>query len=419
MAASAMGKLCNSAGNAFTSAEVDALINTIVLNREPNIRAGCALALGAIHAEVGGMAVGLHMKKIHGILMSLSNDPQATVHHCAIVALSEVIDSAGLAFAGLIQSTMGLLAQLWGADTHNLENSAVATSNTEIEHSTPAAIARCTRSLIDVLGPDLQSMTKMQDLVLKLAGQFDADDSDEVQVEGLRIWQSLHLYAPRLIRMDVYVTRLVGLVQIKNLPLKQAALDCLHGLMRQDASLIYQVGGKALEEELWLALNLETKIIRIWLEQACLTDLPTWLSRCQQLMTRVSNEPAESSNNTAALEVQDEEVAGFNVAEPAGGKTSQELLGWQVRFIAVDCLNIMVSMVHDAVEHDPECISGKILQQRVADVIRLAFLASTASVLELQIGGLRLIDQILQVRSSRSQPALMVDLWHYTRPRLC
>ena len=59
-----------SGGNIFTGNQVKFLIDKIVADIDPNVRAGCAAALGCIHSNVGGMAAGLHLKTILGILLS-------------------------------------------------------------------------------------------------------------------------------------------------------------------------------------------------------------------------------------------------------------------------------------------------------------------------------------------------------------
>jgi len=101
LAGEALGRLCNSSGNALTTTEVNYLVDQIVANREPNARSGYAVALGCIHSQLGGMAAGFHLKNILGILMSLGNDPHPVVHFWAIDALSRVADSAGLSFSSL------------------------------------------------------------------------------------------------------------------------------------------------------------------------------------------------------------------------------------------------------------------------------------------------------------------------------
>ncbi|KAL9104380.1 MAG: hypothetical protein Q9163_000680 [Psora crenata] len=416
----AIGRLCYSSGNAFTSNEVDSLIDMIVSNRDPNARAGCAMALGSIHFQVGGMAAGLHMKKIHGVLMSLCSDPNPAVHLCAIKALSQVADSAGLAFSGNVSSTLGLLAQLWTCDSHNEESHSLATSNLEIEYPTATAIAHCVDSLINVLGPDLQDMSKARSLMLTLMKQFALDELFEVQAECLKSWEHLNLYDSAHVGLSSYVRRLQRNLDSPNFGVRSVAVDGLYNLMRRDAELVLGAGEQNIEDQIWAALNANPdneglrNVIQSWLGQSALTETDKWVTRCQQVLTKASREPAEVAptpepKSAGVPDLRDEEVAGFNATDgqnQASGNLPEapQLLRWQVRAFAMQCLSDLVAIVGKEMELDPDSAAGQALQHRIADVIRLAFLASTASVVELQVGGLRLIDQILKIFGSTPDP---------------
>lgn len=438
----AIGRLCNSSGTAFTGNEVNALIDTIVSNRDPNARAGCAMALGSIHSQVGGMAAGLHLNKIHGVLMSLCGDPSPIVHVCAIEALSQVADSAGLTFLGNVSSTLGLLAQLWTSDTHNEESSASTTSNLEMELPTAVVIAHSVDSLINVLGPDLQDMKKARDLMLTLMKQFEQDDILAVQAECLRCWEHMNLYDSPHMDFAVYVGRLQRDLDSSNLLIRDIAIDGLYTLMRRDAEEVLDVAIEGLEDQIWLALNESPaheglrNLIEAWLGQSSLTQADRWVTRCQHVMTRaakiqtVAATPAEIKS-AGLPDLQDEEVAGFAAGDGAGQNSTgppdvaKEMLRWQVRAFAMQCLRSLVAIIAKDMELDPESIAGHALQNRIADVIRLAFLASTASVVELQVSGLRLIDQILKVCKillisaySINSKTCSLDLWDHARSRL-
>ncbi|KAG8531927.1 uncharacterized protein KY384_003563 [Bacidia gigantensis] len=414
-----IGRLCNSAGNAFTSAEVDSLIETIVANRDPSARAGCSMALGSIHEQVGGLAAGLHMKKIHGILMSLCSDPNSVVHSCAIKALSQVAESAGLTFSGNVPSTLGLLAQLWTSDSHNEQSESATTSNLEVEGPTAIVIAHCLDALINVLGPDIQDMSKVRELMLTLMRQFEADEVSEVQIKNLKAWEHMNLYDSVNVDLSTYVFRLQRNLDSSSRGVRNSAIDGLYNLMRRDAEMIIGIGNQKLEDQIWMALNEEPQheglqnIIAVWLSQSGTTETDKWITRCQQVLTKISKEPVESNHvpepKSAAPDLQDEEVAGFNVGEskdqvPGVPEAAQELLRWQVRTFAMQCLNNMVGLVGKDIEGNPDSPAGLVLQNRVADVIRLGFLASTANVVELQVGGLKLIDQILKIFGSIPDP---------------
>ena len=410
----ALGKLCDSSGNNFTTNEVNTLIDTIVSNRDPDARAGCAMALGSLHSQVGGMAAGFHLKKIHGVLMSLCSDPSPIVHHCAIEALAQIADSAGLTFSGHVSSTLGLLAQLWTCDSHNEECALLATSNAEFEFPTAVVIAHCIDSLVNVLGPDLQDMGKVRELMLMLMQQFAVDEVAMVQAECLRAWEHFYLYDSTHVDLASYVCRLQKNLDSPTIMLRDIAVDGLYTLMRRDAEQILEAADEGLEDQIWLTLNDNPghegvrNLIQSWLGQSSLTEADKWVSRCHHVLTMSATKQIESTPQLevklAQPDLQDEEVAGFASGDvkdqnsAAIPEATQELLRWQTRAFVLHCLSDLTAIIGKDMELEPESSAGHVLQNKIADVIRLAFLASTASVVELQVSGLRLIDQVLRVR---------------------
>ncbi len=373
------------------------------------------MALGSIHVKVGGMAAGFHMKKIHGILSSLCGDPSPVVHFCAIEALSQVADSAGLTFSGHVSSTLGLLARLWTCDSHNGESSLSTTSNVETEWPTAVVIAHSIDSLVNVLGPDLQDMSKNRQLMLDLMKQFALDDELMVQAECLRTWEHIYLYDSGHVDLATYVHRLQDNLRSPSNIIRDVSVDGLYNLMRRDAEEILALGYEGLEDQIWLTLNNNPNqegarnLVQSWLAQSGLVEAEKWVSRCQHVLTKTATTQAESKaapepKPSAQPDLQDEEVAGFNIEEgkdqnsAAVPEATQELLRWQTRGFALNCLGDLIAIIGKDIELDPESAAGHALQNRIADVIRLAFLASTASVVELQVTGLQLIDQILRVR---------------------
>ncbi|KAL8946295.1 MAG: hypothetical protein Q9222_007289, partial [Ikaeria aurantiellina] len=416
----ALGRLCNVSGSVFTSNEVNSLIDLIITNRDPNARAGYAMALGSIHSQVGGMAAGLHLKKIHGVLMSLCSDPHPVVHVNAVEALAQVIDSAGLAFSGYVSSTLGLLAQTWSFDTHNEEAAAINTSNHELEISTPAAVARAIDATINVLGPNLQDTSKARELIFSLLSQYEHDRSSIVQAEGLRCWEHTYLYDPRHVDLSIYVAQLQNYLASSDNSLCAVAVDGLYNLVRRDAQLVFQLAGERLEEQIWLTLNDRPNIdgvqslIEAWLSQTSLVETDKWILRIQQVLTKSAarqiEQTAQNAKAAAEPDLQDEEVAGFATGETKEqgaaptSEASQELLRWQVRAFALQCLSALVATIDKHLESDSSSIAGQILQSKVGDVIRMAFHASTSSVVELRVGGLKLINQILMMFGTTPDP---------------
>ena len=367
------------------------------------------------------MAAGLHLQKIHGILMSLCSDANPTVHFAAANALSSVIDSAGLAFSGYISPSLGLVSSLWTSDSHNKESPSLSTSNTESELPTPIVVASLVDSLVNVLGPDLQHATKARDLILRLTKQFRYDGSIGVELESLRILEHFYLYDSKHVDLRAYVNSMQTILANPSSTVHRTAVDGIYNLAQRDISVVFDTSEKDFEERLWTALNQDPgqegirNIIRTWLRQSALTETGLWISRLHQVLTAVASQETEptapiTNEENGTAEVQDEEVAGFAVSDGQQQKSTinttatQERLKWQVRDFALECLSELVTTVGKEIETDPPSEAGQALQQRISEIIRLAFLASTASVVELRVKGMRLIDQVLTIFGSTPDP---------------
>jgi hypothetical protein len=417
----ALARLCTAAGNAFTNQEVNYLIETIVSNREPSARAGCAMALGCIHAQVGGMAAGFHLKTIVGVLMSLCNDPHPIVHFWALEAISRVAASAGLTFSGYVQNTLGMVGQLYVSDTHNEDIASVISSNLELELPTTIVLARCVDSLINVLGPDLQDMTKARELIFTLVGQLQEEENATVIGESLKCLEHLALYAPGHMVFIDYVKLLQKDLNSEYPELRDLAIDGLYNLMKRDAEDVVKAADDGFEDQLWLALDSDPShdgirnVIRNWLQQTCLTETTRWLQRCQSVLTmtrkKAEDKASPSAKVTAMPDLQDEEVAGFAAASGAAkddgasaAGSGQEPLRWQVRTFAMSCLAEIFVIIRKNAPRDGTSAAEIALQRKIADVIRMAFSASTSNVVELRVWGLKTIDSVLKMFGKTPDP---------------
>ncbi|CAN8097169.1 unnamed protein product [Discula destructiva] len=412
----AIARLCQACGNAFTNTEIKFMVDTIVQNREPSARAGCAMALGCIQAKVGGMAAGYHLKTVLGILMSLCNDPHPTVHFWALEALARAADAAGLGFSPYVSSTLGMLAQLYISDTHNPEVGSAVSSNLELELSTTASITRCVDSLINVLGPDLQDIAKSRELILTLVGYLQTEDDALVQRESLACLEHLNLYAPGHMHFADYVKLLQKHLSSSDPTLRDVAIDGLYNLMKRNPYDVIQAAEPGFEEHLWLALDTNVEhdgvrnIIQNWMRQTSLTDTAEWLQRFQGVLklTRpkiVANvETGGPKRSTAVVDLQDEEVAGFAAAggvvkdDKEGGSGSDvEPVRWQVVSFAMSLLHDIFNLINKDVVTNGESSAQMALQIKIADVVRMAFSASTSGVLEQRIWGLKIIGAVLKM----------------------
>ncbi|GAB7366071.1 hypothetical protein MBLNU230_g7638t1 [Neophaeotheca triangularis] len=435
MTATALGRLCSSSGTtSFTNDEVKHLTTTIVENREPHVRAGCALALAAIHSQLGGMAAGYHMKSIVGILMSLAADTHPMVHFWALESLASVAESAGLNFSGYVTGAVGLLSQLYVSDSHHPETTSLASSNMAVELDVRAAIARGVDAVINVLGPDLQDMAKPRDMIITLVRLFFAEGKQKdgavgVVLAALRCMEHLSLYAPGHLEFERYVKTLQGSLESQHGEVKEAAVRGLRGLMRKDAEEIIRTAEPGLESRLWECLDDDPglddvkSIFSSWLTQTGLQQAEEWIGRCNAVLSKTrartdKEGPKTPAANAAGPDIQDEEVAGFAASSgehkddeaAAGGPatSTQELMSWQVRLFAMELLHSLVEMITKqslaSTGSDGTTPATIALQPRLADMIRIAFSASTASVPSLRVLGLRIIDQILHLFGRTADP---------------
>ncbi|KAJ5092387.1 hypothetical protein NUU61_007257 [Penicillium alfredii] len=417
----ALGRLCDSAGNACTNTQVNWLVDTIVENREPNARAGCAAALGCIHSQIGGMAAGLHLKTIVGVLMSLCSDPHPVVHFWALGGLERVATSAGLTFSPYVSSSLGMLAQLYNADTHNEEAAALATSNIEVSFLTPVVISRCVDSLINVLGPDLQDVAKTRDLILTLLRQFQLEENPALVTESSKCLDHFSLYASNFVDFAGYVKRLQGELRANDPLMRDVAVRGLNNLMKRDAASVVGTATQTLEDDIWLAFddapdNRSLRaMIQDWLQQTALVETELWIQRCHNIMTKTRKKvepPPTTTVQTATADIPDDEVAGFASAvtgegqgDPANeGVAGQELLKWQTRNFAMSCLSELLATVQEAILPDQTIPAELALQSKVGDIVRMAFSASTANVIELRVWGLKILDQVLTMFGKTPDP---------------
>ncbi|KAK5142446.1 hypothetical protein LTR32_005205 [Rachicladosporium monterosium] len=327
--------------------------------------------------------------------------------------LAEVAESAGLNFSAYVSNSIGMLSRLYVSDSHNVETAALASSNMAMELPVTAAIARGVDSVINVLGPDLQDVTKAREMILALVRLFSQEEDVGPRLESLRCLEHLSLYAPGYSKFALHVHRLQSDIESDSTETAESALHELSALMRRDTPEVIRTARPGLEERLWDYLNSDPDqadiktIFANWLHQTGPSNPTEWIQRCNTILTRTkakAEQPKTAvAKDTAAPELQDEEVAGFAAGigskeDDAQAPTStQELMRWQVRLFAMGCLHDLIAIISKEAAINDDGPGVEALQQRVADVVRIAFSASTAGVAALRVVGMRIIDQILKL----------------------
>ena len=417
-----LGYMAHVSGSEFTNSSMKQLVDTVVANRDPNVRAGCALSMGYVHSLVGGMAASHHLKAVVGVLLSLCSDGHPIVHYWALKGLIEVCNSAGLTFSSYATSTLGLLAQLFSSDNHSAESALAATSNIELEYPSPPLIGKCVDAVLNVLGPDLQDISKARQLILTMIGYFRHDELVDLQAQGSICLGHLALYAPAHLPFAKHVLGLQKALRSENDLLRMVGIKGLSSLMKRNASEVVRVATSSFSDDLWLTLDEMPQdkdlhsIFQNWLLQTFITTTTEWVDQCQTILSKtrlkpIEKLPAMTAKSTAAPDLGDEEVAGFAAAAAvAQGETpdaavqSQEFLRWQSRDFAMSLLNKLIELVSRSTMADQATPAESALQSRLADIIRMAFSASTANVVHLRVWGLKIIDQVLRLFGRTPDP---------------
>lgn len=440
-----LGRLVSmSSGTAFMNGSIQWLVDQVVQNRNPEARAGCALAFGAVFTYVGSLIGGPLLKTMVNVLVSLASDPHPVVHFWSMAALAQVIAAASLSYEPFVPSTLGQLASIYLAETHEPEGGSLGSVNLRGDLPAYQVVCRILSALVGILGPELQEPGPIRSLIFLLVDEFAREDDEGVSVEAIKCHQQFLMFAPG----QVDVPRLVasfrthlsssGEAASGSRPLKVASIDALYQLVQRDAALMSRLGGNQLVEDLFGLLDDDPSlegvrdVISNWAKQTSAASPSGWIDLCQRIMNRTNASQQVVTNASAAIgggagaRFQDDEVE--SIVQPSGGSSSHggvahgTLTGggggsggprltsrWRTQLFALQCLHEVVRAVVAAGR--PEQFDARraremglparaVLVSRVGDLIKMAFSASTAQVTEIRLQGLIVLRDVIQVRSS-------------------
>lgn len=424
-ASEAYGKLAAVAGSQALSSQVQFLVDQIVGNRDPDARAGCALAFGSVYKEVGGLAAGPLTKTIVNVLMSLSNDPHPTVHYNALEALHVVIDSASLSYSPYVASTLGMLVKLYMLDTHEPEGGSAGSVNLRADLPAHQAVCRVVNALIGVLGPDLQESTRVRSLVHCLLSEFSRESDPGVVVESTRALQHFGLFAAQFVDVAAWIEQLRKQLTGKQRTLKLAAINAFYQLVQREALAMSRIGGDQLVEEFFAQLDEDPQldgareVILSWLQKTADLAPSGWIDLCQRIMSSVPShskgidaaDKGKDALPSLATMLQDEEAAAIDLGNESNAVKLNATGGsrWRTQLFALRCLHQVFVTVRQAgkLEHfsTPPGAGEKgqalpqrrlLMSNRVVDLIRMAFTASTSANVEIRLEGLVVLRDVIE-----------------------
>lgn len=436
----AIGRLASLAGTNFLTSQIKTLVNEVVNNRDPYGRAGCALAFGAIYGHVGGLAAGPLLKTTIHVLMSLINDPHPVVGFWAMRALSRVIDAASLAYASYVPSTLGLLFRVYMMESHEPEGGSLNYVNMKGELPLYQALCQAMDAVITVVGPDIQESARTRSLVLDLVHQFISEEDDGICVEAIKCVQHLLIFAPDHIEVPKLVNRFRGYLSSTRRPLKLASINALYQLVQKDVMTLSRLGGDQLVEELFAMLDDDASVVGVrnvilsWLQQTVVYNPSAWIDLCQRIMSRTtaSQQAGDSAAKRGDLDDEGQSLSVDPTADSEGSNSLRSTARWRTQLFALQCLHEICVTVSRSGRREHLDVAfaraqgvplPRLLVSRLADLIRIAFTASAAHVMEIRLEGLTVLRDVIEVCSTVMIPSkhrliFSLDLCSYSRSRL-
>ena len=420
-AAEAMGLMSSLAGSNYLSTQVQWLVDQVVNNRVPESRAGCALAFGAIYSNVGGLAGGPILKTVVNILMSLGTDPHPVVHFYAMAALSQVINAANLSYSPFVPNTLGMLANIYLLETHEPDGGSLGSVNLRGDLPAYQVICRILHAIVGVLGPELQEPGKIRSLVFLLVHEFGEEVDEGLAVEAIKCVQQFLMFAPAEVDIPKLLQTFRSHLASTRRPLKVAAITALYQIVQRDAVLISKLGGNQLVEDLFGLLDDDPSlegvrnVITSWLQQTAATLPSGWIDLCQRIMTRVASAkpppPSIQPRTGTATFIMDDEGQSLGASESSSstGLSSR----WRTQLFALECLhNIVLAVASGGRPENFDPVLAKrsgvnmrqMLFSRVADLVRMAFSASAALVMEVRLQGLAVLRDVIERFSTSADP---------------
>ncbi|KAI7871589.1 armadillo-type protein [Spinellus fusiger] len=442
-ASETIGRLTAIVGGSFVASQMQQLVDMVVSNRDPDVRAGCALAIGYIYHHVGGMAAGVHLKTIVGILLSLSSDPHPVVHAWALEAMAMTVSAAGLMFSGYVNSTLGMVAKLYLSETHEPGSGSTAVSNAGMAVGFTAyqEFGRIVYELIGTLGPELQASFKIRELCSNIVEELKLEPDERVNVEAIRCSQHFLMFAPQHVDTKELVPYLQSQITSLHIPLKKSAVTCLYQLVQRDAESVFKSAEPGLDNELFKMLDTDPNlsdvknVIRSWLKDTAVHDPSVWVNITKRIMTGSSgntsfSEPSRnikkqrisnSNDREDDSDYEDEDADDFeedntdiptSVADASGISANLSINveippKWRTQLFALQCLQKTIDLItaSGVREHFDLILARKRRQQagigdylvfRIPDLIRLSFTAATAHVNELRLAGIGLLRMVIE-----------------------
>ncbi|CDZ96614.1 Uncharacterized conserved protein [Phaffia rhodozyma] len=415
-----IGRLSSLSATSFLNAQIQWLVDQIVNNRNPESRAGCALSFGTIYTHVGSLIGGPLLKTMVNILNSLANDPHPVVHFWALTALAKVVTASSLSYSPFISSTLGQLVNIYLTDLHEPEGGTLNSVNIRGDLPAYQAVCKIISAILGVLGPELQEAGTVRSLAFIMVNEFSLELDEGISVEAIKCQQQFLMFAPKQVDVPKLVASFRLHLASTRRPLKIASIDALYQLVQRDAPLMSKIGGNQLVEDLFGLLDDDPSIegvrdvILNWTKQTSAAAPSGWIDLCQRIMNRTTaSQQVALADPSNAHKLQDEEVQSIVTSEAGKAAGIRLTSRWRTQLFALQCLHevVLAVVASGRAEHFNLSMAKQMginpklmLVTRVGDLIKTAFSASTAQVIEIRLQGLTVLKDVIQYFRASPDP---------------
>lgn len=409
-AAELYGYVALLAGSASLTAQAQWLLEQVLDPRHADARAACALALGAMYARVGGLHASPLTATVSRLLLSLARDPHPAVHTCALQALAQVMEAAGVAYEPFATSTLGLVAHLCASASHEPEGGSAGSANLRTQWAASPALARVLSAVVGVLGPELLEAPTTRALIYALLLYLARDAGDASAAEALLGLQRLGLVVPTLLETRIGAQLLHDALErgTAYAPLAHAAAGAYVQMAQRGTAWLAQHGGPALLVDLLARLDRDPSLqgvrtlVQVWLRDTASTRPCAWVDVARRTWTALDAPDAPD-----ALRGGEADEAAAALAPTAAARAPP---GWRTQLFLLQCLHQVLQLAGAgpaAAQHagpTADARDPRSLSHRVGDLIQVTCSASTATHCAVRHQGLRVVHEVLALWRDTRDP---------------
>lgn len=424
----------------IVSEKISYYVKRIVEDTEPYQRGYCILALSKINKYSGfGLA------DVFDIGLQLLRDPNPIIHHFTLRSMAILVDN-NMDMLPHISKLLLILSEIFLDDRFGYEYRNFLLSNLKCRYRSTGLIVELTKKCITILGPSLRELTphlkfRLEYLITSPSyaiGCETANDYLEVYQNVLDVLCEVVVYDSGLIKGEkVFFTELLTFVISKNIKkaLVSTSPTSIHeesifpmnlssGLYRLACSsymeLVKIFGAKILSAEtlklLWTAMNLKPceelkQLISSWVESnlsvnsvAVLCSL--FKSSSEQLAQPFINlnyhekllplQQRQKKAHQNPILLKDDEVESI-VTETSNDIS--EPINYELKVFVYQLLNKILRIA----SNNKDVLNN--VQERIQELVKIAFLGANSSIFEMEIGGLQLLNNIIELFGDMEDPS--------------